>query len=511
MSEKSPKAEIESKNSDNQKNNVSESDQNESGAPTVEAYKGVVIPISEKMADIFKKQKIFLPVPDLNQSADILKLDIDCFEELFDYLWLKETIAMGQTCKRLNQVVGFIFNQYYRAIKIECKNNAILNSYGYDVSSFMQFIRKITIHGDANFKHFLAVRSKFHQLREIDFISIKMNANKAECLMEILSKLESLHLNRCEIDGSLHLVLKCCPKLKRLCITADMPNSFLSGAQNDWLLQKYPNLEQLELVLYGEKKDMRIFHEPQAFLQRNPNIQAFLTTPQCLSANIESLLKSKVKLNNLAIFIDRDIETSFNLFWNPMNRLHERGFYNRLHLFYSSWTWNQNKVDGIASLKALVNLNLGTGEGRTLKLSRFRNIEELYFDVCHCIEDLREITANLINLERIYFGNAYLNEIFLLVSHAAALKKIVIHFLKDYERRRISRCSNSMIIDLDAWSVERAKLVRPKKITLYVPDGTYMRTRRALQKTDSSLVRIMRFEAHNAEQNWKLFGCNQRY
>lgn len=500
MSEKSPKTEIESKSSDNQKNDVSESDQNESGAPAVEAYKGVVIPISDAA------------IPNIEQTAAMFKLDIDCFEELFDYLWLKETIAMGETCKRLNQVVGFIFNQYYRAIKIECKNKAILNSYGYDVSSFMQFIRKITIHGDANFQHFLAVRSKFHQLREIDFISIRINANKAECLRGILSKLESLHLNRCEIDGNLHnTLLKYCPKLKRLCITANMPNSFISGAQNDWLHQKYPTLEQLELVLYGEKKDMRIFHEPQAFLQRNINIQAFLTTPQCLAANIDSLLKSKVKLNNLAIFIDRKIETSFNLFWNPMNRLHERGFYNRLHLFYSSWAWNQNKVDEIASLKAIVNLNLGTGEGRTLKLSRFRNIEELYFDVCHCIEDLKEITVNLIKLERIYFGNAYLNEILLLVSHAASLKKIVVHFLKDYERRRISRCSNSMIIDLDAWSAERAKLVRPKKITLYVPDGTYMRTKRALQKTDSSLVRIMRFEAHNAEQNWKLFGCNQRY
>lgn len=50
---------------------------------------------------------------DQERSPDIFKLNINCFEDLFEYLSLQDVIAIGQTCKRLNLVAAYIIQQLY--------------------------------------------------------------------------------------------------------------------------------------------------------------------------------------------------------------------------------------------------------------------------------------------------------------------------------------------------------------------------------------------------------------
>lgn len=49
------------------------------------------------------------------QLPDIFKLTVDCFEEVFDYLSLKDLAAIGQTCKRMQRIAGHCFQQNFGA------------------------------------------------------------------------------------------------------------------------------------------------------------------------------------------------------------------------------------------------------------------------------------------------------------------------------------------------------------------------------------------------------------
>ena len=51
-------------------------------------------------------------------TSPILKLDVDCFEELFEWLSLADLRALRQTCKRLKLVVEYFIKTNYPAVKI---------------------------------------------------------------------------------------------------------------------------------------------------------------------------------------------------------------------------------------------------------------------------------------------------------------------------------------------------------------------------------------------------------
>lgn len=44
---------------------------------------------------------------------DILKLNDDCCEEIFEYLSIKDLYSFGQTCKRMNRIAGIHFQRNY--------------------------------------------------------------------------------------------------------------------------------------------------------------------------------------------------------------------------------------------------------------------------------------------------------------------------------------------------------------------------------------------------------------
>lgn len=70
------------------------------------------------------------------QTCEIFKLNIDCFEESFDYLPFMDLISIVQTCKRLNRVAGYclqkkilavetvLLNSTIHMYELECKNSS---------------------------------------------------------------------------------------------------------------------------------------------------------------------------------------------------------------------------------------------------------------------------------------------------------------------------------------------------------------------------------------------------
>lgn len=82
------------------------------------------------------------------QVADILKLNEDCFGEIFDYFSIQDLISFSQTCKRLNQVAGYAFQQNYTNADIIYKNGSIFIRDLCNADCFTKFIHKVRIRQD---------------------------------------------------------------------------------------------------------------------------------------------------------------------------------------------------------------------------------------------------------------------------------------------------------------------------------------------------------------------------
>lgn len=79
-----------------------------------------------------------------DSPPEIFKLDMDCFGESFDFLCLNELIAVGRTCKQLNQVAGYIFQLHYPDA-IAVLGNEILYIGGIQVNSFIPYVQNIAM------------------------------------------------------------------------------------------------------------------------------------------------------------------------------------------------------------------------------------------------------------------------------------------------------------------------------------------------------------------------------
>ena len=58
--------------------------------------------------------------------AEIFKLKMDDFEEIFDWLSLKDLVALSQTCKRMQHIVGYWMKTNYAAVKFGSGKDGIV-------------------------------------------------------------------------------------------------------------------------------------------------------------------------------------------------------------------------------------------------------------------------------------------------------------------------------------------------------------------------------------------------
>lgn len=427
-----------------------------------------------------------LDVIDLHQVqlANILRLNIECFEKLLDCLPLSDLISIGQTCRRLHQAVGHIFRQNYSGVKVYCKTDQIRIG-RCRADQFAQFVRNIFIYHDENFKYFLKIQSRFLLLRQIELKRIKINASQIKCIARILSKVEFLRLDWCDIEGNFDRnVLSACNNLKHLCISSDPVGSIIIGTDNNWLNHKYPKLEHLELTLNGHFQ----IDELKEFLELNPNIRSLSIYSDFFWQNRDWMLTANVELNDLGIYANRDKLVSFGRFCHFLNELHARRFYRRL--FYYDHC-DQNLIDALTALNAPMKLRILNRE--KVHLAALTNIEELYCEGSDQIVDLLEMANNLMKLECIHFYIAHLSHMSLLIGRCAQLKKIIVY--QFYE----NPCN--IVIDLFALNREREQLHGAQICTLYVEEEVYLATKWATQTTNFDLVRLMRVDSREWDNN----------
>lgn len=433
-------------------------------------------------------------------SSKIFLLNIDCFEELFDYLSLKELHRLAQTCRRMQRIVGVYFKANFSALDLRCKHDGFYLDCcrnGCKVRGVDEYIQKLSIrtfgvsdvifeNGYKMFRYAGANCNEF--LKKIQFCFVQLTGRDLDCIKGILRNVETVVIEFCRMNRKFYenLPLTVGKNLKRLYVSNfECNRNVLRRTGNEWLLQNWPKLEHLGWT--QSANDYRI-NELKTFFDLNPNIHSFSTNFDCLWASRHLIIESNAKLNELTVEIfdwEQPIGQRINDFFNE---LHARGFYKRLHLhssFYNEQHQNLMEIGSIHGLEALRHLSLVDG----MDFPHLEQLKELRTSFKSYSPNVDALTKKIPNLERLHMRFASIEYLLPFIHHSAKLKEVKIDAVRDEEE---SKC----ILDLMTLNNERQKLPNARKVTIYMSEKVYLATKWANHTIDLNLIQIKRAHSH---------------
>lgn len=437
------------------------------------------------MASVYKYMSLLRRTKKVTKiiPTTIYTLDAECFYKIFDWLSLEDVHSFGVTCKRFQKIAGLYFQQTYRSTELRGAFDGIYAcsdvSCNGQVSGFNQWIEHVSIYGnriaDEEIDTFRYIKSNCNEsLKKIQLLDVAITKQTVKMIRKNLKKLEVLEIDSCTMNGKLHRdLLKYCPNLKSLSVRR-------YGGNIKWLKKVYPKLEHLEIYQIGFKVD-----QLKKFFERNHSVRSFSVDANCLWQNEESIVGANVELDDLIVDIygwEFRIESINSL----LNRLHERGFYKRLHL-YAPYT-DQPTTEQITCLPGLVKIYLSNYIAYAIFLPQLNHLKELSFRSCPEFFETEILASKFDSLERVFFEQANLDDIIPFVHRLAKLEKINVDHFKNETKL-------NTILDLKAMNDEREKLFDAQKVTIFVEEKVYLDTKWALTDINLSLIELKRSES----------------
>lgn len=409
-----------------------------------------------------------LPSPLLSQSQPqpkILKLNIDCFEELFEWLALADLLRLRQTCKQFKKIVDSFIREYYPAIKLGVAKLCLLKN---NLDEFRDF-DSISI----------------KMIKKITFIASLRN-EQIENLKPILSNIETIEISSYGIEGDFYeQFLKFVPSINHLCIW-NICGNHLIGSGNEWMLHRYPKIQHIELddsdidgAIYGGE-----IVELKTFFELNPNIRELNISVHFLWENRNWLKGANISLDILNLNGNcPEMNPYMELFLGLLNELSTQGFFKRLH-FSESIKFAQRISESSFPIEIL---HLEISESNeTIVLPPLKMIKELSFRMSS--DALKALENNFNNIDRICMVYAEFADILPFIRFSKKIKQIeVCHFGQTEEIH-----FKDDIIDVIALNKERKKLKGAGKITIYVEEKVFLDTKLATGIPVNSLVQVKR-------------------
>lgn len=408
------------------------------------------------------------------KSSLLFNLNVDCFEEIFEWLSLADLRALRQTCRRLKQVVDYYINLSYPLM-----------------------LRKLPIR-DYHLKYLEHTDSNcFNLVNQMTFLTSPLITAQIEAVKHILSRCESISIESVQIKGDFFdTFLKFCKQLKCLFISKIKSNKVI-GDGDEWMQHKYPTLEHISLQACSYSNVEIESFEFKEFCELNSSIKMFSTNFEFLWMNRNWILESNIRLDVFAVNGACNSSLPIDSIFGLLTQLFQQEFYQRLHIT-ASWIDDQQIIDQILSLKSLEKLCL---RNITVKISfpSFPNLKMLSF---YAYEHFAELNINhLVNLEQIYFVFASINDIVPFIVSCAKLSKITVDHLEN------GIYFKNDIINLSALNNEREKLAGAQKLLFYVPE-TILLKHKWTTKIKYNLIELKRAQADVREQPF-LFGKQQ--
>lgn len=353
----------------------------------------------------------------LNQpNHKFIKVNVDCWEYIFDLLSLCDILRMSQTCQRMHQICGHYFRENFhgKCCFLSEKRKLRFGRITHEHDDFFRFVDTLNCHNLDDLRS-ISSMGLLCSLTTLNLGMMKLNEQNLHGFDNIQAGIESVRLSFCDINGnSVSEFLASCPKLKYLRICRPKFNP--PASETNLFQCTYPMLEHFS---YSGHRDQLM-----PFLKRNPSIK-YLT----IDENFLELDLSGIQLDYLCLV--RSSSHPSNGMIERLKELHKNGVFKKIRLLL-----NIDAADAELVLNEMVSFGapeiLATHRGSLRSMSRLVQLKELHL---WNIEDrnsdiLETIARNLINLERLLIiGTVEHLEPF--VRHSKSLKFILFDYMDE--------------------------------------------------------------------------------
>lgn len=210
----------------------------------------------------------------------ILKINIDCLEELFEWLSLTDLFSLRQTCTRLKYAVDYHVRTNYPMVK---------------------YVKTQT---DDDFAQFCQIDPS--SINPVNHLNDAKNCCQTEKIDNILKQAVSITVRYDQFEGDYYgIFLKYCKQLRSVTILF-IYGDISMGTSNEWLLRRYPMLRHI----YFEDTDIsgvgfaEKIVELKTFFELNPNISSFSSSSHFLEQNGDCLKGAHAQIDQLIIHSD---------------------------------------------------------------------------------------------------------------------------------------------------------------------------------------------------------------
>lgn len=391
-------------------------------------------------------------------SSAIYRLNVDCFEKVFDYLSKEDLHTFGLTCKRMSRMVGHYFRQEMPGHELRWTDECF--------AGFRKYAKSVIVDYDSEMTN-----ADWNVLQSVEKIELcHMDLERIKVIPKgILNQLQDVSLFDCRIDEPLfESLVELCKNLKSLIITE-------IDVDDEWFTRKYPKLENFELFPKTSTKIDNL----EMFFRQNPAVRSFTTNSEFLLMNEATLMA--VKLDALCIdFIDDDIDESACAI---LNTLHAKGGFKRLHIGTQA---DQTIIELLSSLPFVTGLWF-PGITEEIDLSSLENLKFLWiFSDLEKITNKAALAQSLKGLELLLFHEARVDDILPFIRLSAKLKKIIV------KNELIDEADKA--IDPVAMNRDREKLLIEmldvEKVTIYIPERSYLATKWKTTQMDLKLIKV---------------------
>lgn len=415
--------------------------------------------------------------------APCFKLIVECWEIILDHLSLDDLLALGQTCKLMQQLTGCYIREQFP----ECNGRWNYDEYapgrfqiqGSNASSnFIPFVRELEFHRDMDYAH--AATAEFSTIKPIFHITNTQTINNTVDARSVLKNAETIKVWFVKENGQFFEQLAdFCPNLKDLSVISN------SATSNQLFSHHFPSLENLKHKS-GVRNSTTANGDLESFLQNHSKLKHFETDDGFLWANRDVITQTNVQLDSLGIHFG-DSPPPLDQFTNWLKILRTRGFYKTLHLSFRSSPF-QNNINFDTTLPTIESLHGCFDVSRYFDLSQFANLRDLHTVLNDWTQiDMELLAKNLVNLEHLYPIHPS-DCISPFVCYSPRLKTI-----RTFGENDIS--------DLFELNENRKKLVNACQVTIIVREDVYLRSKWKSKVSYFSHVKMARIGLESCARN----------
>lgn len=402
-------------------------------------------------------------------SPPIFALTFDCFGEIFEYLSIEEVFSFGETCKVMQNVAGEYFKRNYFGAEKYIEKNGIHVIYYYrdnkfkinvETTYFNQYVNELSLYCD-DFETLDYIKrhiNEFDSVKDLNFISARIDVEKVNYFRPILSKIERIRLNECTTAGNIfRVLLQYCENLTHLTISDDFGD--IIGHTNPWLLHRYTKLKYLN----ARPKCVNEILELGTFFERNPSVQDYTTNFLSLWANRMQFWNFNVQLDQLHVEDNDYYHTLENLdeICNLIKQLHEKGVFKRLHITFGKI--DKEKCNLMAELPGFEKLTIDEYTG-IYDLASLTNLRELHLPDGFTSTEIETLAINLVNLEKVTVWPSTSDELLPFMQHSIKLTKLYVYLVDG-------------ILNLAQLNAVRESIFESRKTIIYVKDNIFLPTK----------------------------------